>query len=94
MTLPGAWLEQAACRGRGLLFLLDGRYKRRQRMALELCARCPVAEQCLDWVLAWDLDPCPRHIVAGLEPYQRDEMRAELRRSGIDATYELPWGLE
>lgn len=76
------------------MFLLDGRYHRRREQAVAICANCPVAVECLDWALAWDSDPCPRHILAGLEPWQRHELREQLRASGVPPTHHLGWGLE
>jgi hypothetical protein len=88
------WRELAACSGREPAFRWDARNDARaMREGFELCMACPSHDECRSWVLSWDLDPCPYHLVAGLSPSQRDEQRRQLRVT-TEPTYTRPWGPE
>ena len=74
------WQEQAACRGADVdkFFSLD---EEDQRQALELCARCPVREPCLEYALReremygiWGgvLEPDRRTLIRDLRRHERE----------------------
>jgi WhiB family transcriptional regulator, redox-sensing transcriptional regulator len=56
--LPGmdsGWMREAACLGAPLgLFVPDAEAPRPPPGVLAYCDRCPVADRCLAWALAWD----------------------------------------
>jgi WhiB family redox-sensing transcriptional regulator len=83
----GEWSEQAACKGKKDWEIAEKaaawREPHRQPnvvRAIAICHTCPVLEQCRNWVLAHQLDPCPVHVVAGMTPKERNAHR---RSQGI-----------
>ncbi|MGA1589116.1 MAG: WhiB family transcriptional regulator [Ilumatobacteraceae bacterium] len=48
---PGPWIKRGACRGEPLEFFFPPS-GRRPTQALEICARCPVRADCLEYALA------------------------------------------
>ncbi len=65
------WMERAGCRGMGTtpFFVGQGKSLRRAR---ELCGRCSVRVECLEFALA---DPCLRGYWAGTTEGDRRELR-------------------
>jgi len=47
---PGPWIKRGACRGEPIEFFFPPS-GRRPTQALEICARCPVREDCLEYAL-------------------------------------------
>lgn len=85
----GDWTEHAACRDQVDLFALPvvsrgyrfGRTVRRQILAAcQICATCPVREQCTEWALTTP-DPAIHMIAAGMTP--DDRAAARKRRAGV-----------
>lgn len=65
------WFARALCRGRGPAEFFPAS-KHTTREVKELCARCPVLDQCLDYAVA---SPELGGIWAGTTPSQRDRIR-------------------
>ena len=76
MTLPErpAWQARAACRGLTDLFFLDEPVTNVQ--AKELCLRCPVRTQCLNYILEQHTDVQTYGIWAATSTSQRRKIRA------------------
>lgn len=80
------WREKAACIGHGAIFVQSHRFltqrhaERKPAMlaAILMCSRCPVLEECTDWVLNTRPDPCPEHIVAGMTAVERGKKKRQL----------------
>lgn len=77
---PGEWTEHAACKGSKVLDIPLGYMYHLERWpglqaARTMCAGCPVLEQCRNWVMSHDDDPCSHHVVAGLAPTERNSIR-------------------
>lgn len=85
--LRGTWMERAACRGEDMMLInhtkrLEWHLRRPAEAArIMLCTRCEVLDECTNWVLSEDVDPCPFHIVAGMVPVQRGRLRKQSRRA-------------
>lgn len=84
-TVPGQWVDRAACRGNNACeiphgYANSGRRWRGLPEARALCNGCPVLEQCRHWIIAHRIDPCPVHVVAAMTPKERNTAR---RDSGI-----------
>jgi WhiB family redox-sensing transcriptional regulator len=45
------WKEDAACKGIGIAIFFNRRTAEERQTALNLCAKCPVREECLDYAL-------------------------------------------
>lgn len=79
---PGDWVADAACRGQAT-WVVPARSRHHRNAlrhpqvsaAIAACMRCPVLEQCTDWILAHADDPCTHHVVAGMTPEQRSKAR-------------------
>jgi WhiB family redox-sensing transcriptional regulator len=69
--VPDHWRAQAACRGQPtVLWFRDGRSA---SVACEICAGCPVRQECLDYALM--LGPQLRGIWGGTVEHQRLVLR-------------------
>ena len=83
----GDWLERAACRGKDMELSTYTKkqawYERRRTdwNRILLCSTCPVLDECTNWVMGEELDPCPCHIVAGMVPVERGRIRREARKA-------------
>jgi WhiB family transcriptional regulator, redox-sensing transcriptional regulator len=80
---PGAWVEQAACRGMTIMEIPDtqnhGRKPSREaavkiEAARIVCRRCPVIDRCLDWAMGHP-DPAFGMMAGGLTPVERSDLR-------------------
>ena len=85
-NIRGWWTEHAACKGLDMELSCVKSPAWHQRRTVDrdrmmLCARCPVLDQCTDWVLGEQTDPCPFHIVAGMVPTERGRIRRQARRA-------------
>ena len=70
-----AFMENAECRGAGRI-MFGGDWAR----ASQLCAQCPVLDECRDWVLAHDQDPVEGSYTAGWTPTERERILSRRRR--------------
>ena len=71
------WDHYAACKGeKTSLFFSD--YPRDQKLALSICERCPVTEECLNFALA---NNCIG-VWAGTSDRQRRKLRRGARQAG------------
>lgn len=84
---PRPWTEHAACKGKTNLFETPpserpSRTPRTPRVlaARAICRTCPVLNECRQWVLAHQQDPCPHHIVAGMTRTERMTQRRKRNR--------------
>lgn len=83
------WREQAACLGHGVLFVMPNRFitqRGAQRRPILLagmlmCSRCPVLDECTNWVISTTPDPCPNHVVAGMTPAERGRVKRQLGKA-------------
>jgi WhiB family redox-sensing transcriptional regulator len=83
---PGTWEERAACKKVGDIFVIPTTYKlsgpqlrRKMAPALEICANCPVIEQCYEWAMS-EPDPAQYHVAGGHTPIERRQIRDECDR--------------
>jgi len=105
--LPGEWALEGGCRGEdpAIFFPWVGkrgsaqreRFKADRRLALAICGRCPVRQECLDWALHHEPDGNEGGIWGGADGDQRARMR---RAAGIrvhatpDPTVDEPIGID
>lgn len=79
---PGEWVEDAACRDLGddlgVNFFPDLDEEEDPGPALAVCARCPVATQCLDFALSTGQE---WGIWGGTTEYERGRVRTRRRRA-------------
>ena len=91
MTTPSPeWAENAACRGMDpdIFFPIDDRQPARGKAprrdvyatARAICDRCEVREDCLDEALAMPWSDDRLGMFGGLDPRQRDPLRAQRNR--------------
>jgi len=79
---PGAWAEQAACKGLVDMFAVNTTSMRgsgtrlavQASHAIAVCHTCPVLNQCRNWALG-DPDPAYHMVAGGLDPHQRHQLR-------------------
>jgi hypothetical protein len=67
-----SWRRRAACRNYGVEVFFAKRTSPEGRQAVNLCADCPVREECLADCLA--VEKIRLGIRGGLGPYERDEL--------------------
>ncbi len=76
-----AWMDRAACKGQTDLFFTEGsgfHGTQAVQAARQVCARCPVKRECLDYALN---DPSLSGTWAGTTTKQRSEIRGDRRRA-------------
>lgn len=70
------WQQHATCKG--VPWLMDPpedlQTAENEALALALCGRCPVLDDCRDWVLSLDVDP--GGIAGGMTAAEREQIRA------------------
>jgi WhiB family transcriptional regulator, redox-sensing transcriptional regulator len=82
--VPALILDSAACKDQGDLFFIDSKGAAANAEAREICASCPVRQQCLDYAL-----PIAglMGVWGGLDPQQRG---IERRKRGYVDSYHEP----
>jgi hypothetical protein len=88
----GDWVDDAACAGHEPTFRIPQwhthpRGQERKKIVIEakqICATCPVLDDCRNWILNHTIDPCPAHVVAGLTKRERtnEKHRLGIRTAG------------
>ncbi len=70
------WLNDIACSGADPEVFFGGKNMVAFTIAMSMCTRCPVRQECLDWAMtSEDHTARPRHgIFGGLTPAQRDQL--------------------
>ena len=72
-----AWREQAKCKGLdGSIFFPERGDMVSVRKAKALCALCPVAQECVDYAVRWDIR---WGIFGGLSDHERRPLRREYK---------------
>lgn len=75
------WANQAACKGLTTLMAMPPAGASRPHEILrakEVCDRCPVFADCLEWVIGQTPDPTPQMITAGMTLDERRALRRDL----------------
>jgi WhiB family redox-sensing transcriptional regulator len=74
---PGPWVERAECARRGTDMAVNTNQHPRSiasRALKEICAGCPVVEECRLWALT-SPDPAFMHVAGGMHPAERSAAR-------------------
>lgn len=78
------WAHLAACRGENIQVFFEekggGKYAYRQ--AREICGKCPVIQDCFNYIMSIESDPavCRYGMYAGMTPAQRADYQKHLDR--------------
>lgn len=81
-----AWTRDALCAEVGVdLFFADGVGDQTSRLAKQVCAKCPVKTECLEWALSFDAWDDKDGVFGGTVPTERRALRREREQTEVAA---------